>query len=145
MYTRNRYLLKQCTLVPGSDAVPTSPTGLEAFLHPLSRAAIDKGSPGSPGSSSLVTNDELRQMCENVIQLLVTTQEAMEELFWPLLLRHALNPEYSRAIGIIARALAHLVTKKRPDSNSLLTPGSICTFLTFSRSILLDADSLLCL
>ena len=94
-------------------------------MHPLSRNSIDKGSPGSPGSSSVVTNDELRQMCENVVQLLVTTQEPMEGLFWPLLLRHALNPEYSRALGTIARALAYLVAKKRPDSSSLVVPGTV--------------------
>lgn len=116
------YLLKQCTLVPGSDAA-TSTSGFEAFLHPLRRESSDKSVNGS-NAPSPVTNDELRQMCENVIQLLVTTQEPMEGLFWPLLLRHSLDVEYSRAMGTIARALAYLVAKKRPESESLIAAGN---------------------
>lgn len=117
------YLLKQCTLVPGSDST-VAPTGFEVFLQPLRRESSEKGSNGSDGTSP-VTNDELRQMCENVIQLLVTTQEPMEGLFWPLLLRHALDPEYSRAMGTIAKALAYLVAKKNLDPATLTAAGDV--------------------
>lgn len=116
------FLLKLCTLVPGSDGTASSPTGLDAFLHPLNRGSSFRGSVSS-GMAHIVTNDELRQMCENVIHLLVTTQTQMEDLFWPLLLRYALDPEYNRACGVIARALAHLVTKKKPELGGAITSG----------------------
>lgn len=108
------FLLKLCTLSSGPDAAPTSPSGLDVFLHPLNRASGLRGSISSI-SSNIVSNDELRQMCENVIHLLVTTQAQMEDLFWPLLLRYALDPEHNRAFGVISRALAHLVTKRRQE------------------------------
>ena len=62
-----------------------------------------------------MADEELRQMCENTLHLLVTTQEPMEDLFWPLLLRSSTEPVYTRAGGVIAKALAHLVTKKKND------------------------------
>ena len=108
------FLLKLCTLVPGAEAPPTSPTISEAFRLPLNRSETSI-------ASAPVSNDELKQMCENVIHLLVTTQVPMEGLFWPLLLRYALDAEYSRAMGVISRALAHLVSKKRPESSNLVT------------------------
>lgn len=117
------FLLKLCTLMPGPDAGLNSPSGLDAFLHPLSRGSSIRGSISS-STSSAVSNDELRQMCENVIHLLVTTQAQMEDLFWPLLLRYALDSEYSRAFGVIARALAHLVTKKRQEPNGTINLGN---------------------
>ena len=55
-----------------------------------------------------VSHDELKQMCENVIHLLVTTQTSMDHIFWPRLLHYALNVDYCRAIGVIAKALAHI-------------------------------------
>ena len=55
-----------------------------------------------------VSHDELRTMCENVIHLLVSTQTSIDHVFWPRLLHYALNAEFSRAIGVIAKALAHI-------------------------------------
>lgn len=118
------FLLKLCTLMPGPDVVPNSPSsGLDAFLHPLNRASSFRGSISS-ASSNVVSNDELRQMCENVIHLLVTTQSQMEDLFWPVLLRYALDHEHNRAFGVIARALAHLVTKKRQEPGGTIIIGN---------------------
>lgn len=116
------FLLKLCTLVHSSDVPLSSPSGLDAFLHPLNKASSLRGS-ASSNAPHAVSNDELRQMCENVIQLLVTTQAQMGDLFWPLLLRYALDPEYNKASGVIARALAHLVTKKSPDDGGTITSG----------------------
>lgn len=118
------FLLKLCTLMPGPDVASSSPSGLDAFLHPLNRGSSVRGSIiGSP-PTTLVSNDELRVMCENVIHLLVTTQTQMEDLFWPLLLRYALDPDYNRAFGVIARALAHLVSKKRQELNGTINLGN---------------------
>lgn len=127
------FLLKLCTSVPGSDVGSTTNSGFDAFLHPLSRGASFKGSINS--SPANVSNDDLRTMCENVIHLLVTTQSQMENLFWPLLLRFALDPEYNRACGVIARALAHLAVKKCPESNVMVTEGKLSFILEFDRNV----------
>ena len=123
------FLLKLCTLVPGAETSPTSPTALsEAFRLPLNRSDQTITAP--------VTNDELKQMCENVIHLLVTTQVPMEGLFWPLLLRYSLDAEYCRAMGVISRALAHLVGKKRPETSNLVTLDTLSElkhFLNFLK------------
>ena len=123
------FLLKLCTLTPGPEVAPNSPSsGLDVFLHPLNRASGLRGSISST-SSNVVSNDELRQMCENVIHLLVTTQTQMEDLFWPLLLRYALDPEHNRAFGVISRALAHLVMKKRQEFNGVIALGKTSYYI----------------
>lgn len=104
------FLLKQCTLSSDSDVAPASPTALESLMHPLQRT------PAAQATNLTVKNDELRQMCENVIQLLVSTQEPMEDLFWSILIRFSLDVEYVRAYGVIVRALSHLVSKKSLES-----------------------------
>lgn len=134
------FLLKLCTLVPGSEVVPNSPSsGLDVFLHPLNKASSFRGSISSI-PANVVSNDELRQMCENVIHLLVTTQSQMEDLFWPVLLRYALDPEHNRAFGVIARALAHLVTKKRQEPGGTIiideptSTAIVARFFVLARS-----------
>lgn len=124
------YLLKLCTLTPGPEVSPTSPSGLDVFLHPLNRGSSVRGS-STPNIPHVVTNDELRQMCENVLHLLVTTQPQMEDLFWPLLLRYSLDPEYNRACGVIAKALAFLVMKKKLEPLNALSPGMLQLFYWF--------------
>ena len=118
------FLLKLCTLTPGPDVALNSPSGLDVFLLPLNRGSSIRGSISS-SPANVVSNDELRQMCENVIHLLVTTQTQMEDLFWPFLLRHALDSEYNRAFGVIARALAHLVMKKCQEPNGTINLGML--------------------
>lgn len=105
------FLLKQCTLSADSDAPPASPTAFETFMHPLQKSPA-----GSQSTSTTVKNDELRQMSENVIQLLVSTQEPMEDLFWHIMIRLSLDVEYVRAHGVIVRALSYLVSKKSFES-----------------------------
>lgn len=120
------YLLKQCTLNPDSDLPPASPSALETLMHPLQRSSIS-----GQLSGTTVKNDEVRQMCENVIQLLVSTQESMEDLFWSLLIRFSLDVEYVRAYGVIVRALSHLVSKKSLESCFNAQPsGNIRTLAT---------------
>ena len=87
-----------------------------------------------------VSHDELRQMCENVIHLLVTTQTSMDNIFWPRLLHYTLNTEYSRAFGVIAKALAHI--SKTPNFASDIDSGAFIIFhCSLKRSNLMEISS----
>ncbi|CAH1269548.1 MROH1 [Branchiostoma lanceolatum] len=82
------FIVRQCTL-------PNSPPG--------------KRSP----DPDFVTNEMLRSMCENVLQLVTTTIECMERVLWPYILELLGPPQYTPAFGSIARCAAHLANKKR--------------------------------
>lgn len=129
------YLLKLCTLIPGTETNSSSSSGFEAFLHPLNKST-NSGYNVAGSSQTNVTNEELKQMCENVVQLLVSTQKPLEGIFWPLLLSYSLDPEYSRASGIMARALAHLANKKREGSDLPFPSGNffLITLLLFPHT-----------
>ncbi|XP_019641769.1 PREDICTED: maestro heat-like repeat-containing protein family member 1 isoform X1 [Branchiostoma belcheri] len=82
------FIVRQCTL-------PNSPPGKR------------------PPDPDFVTNEMLRSMCENVLQLVTTTIECMERVLWPYILELLGPPQYTTAFGSIARCAAHIANKKR--------------------------------
>ena len=110
------FLVKLCTLPQPSEEAPHVASGLESFLGATSPRGSVQGATG-------VTNAELRQMCENIIQLLVTTQPLIVPVLWPHLLSYTVNKDYNRAIPILSRALAHLVSRLKEDNETSLPPG----------------------
>ncbi|KAL3859489.1 hypothetical protein ACJMK2_009708 [Sinanodonta woodiana] len=62
-----------------------------------------------------ISNQALRHMCENVLQLLTNTVEQMESVLWPFLLEMLMPEKYTDAIGVVCKCLATLATKKRKE------------------------------
>ncbi|XP_061166579.1 maestro heat-like repeat-containing protein family member 1 isoform X3 [Saccostrea echinata] len=62
-----------------------------------------------------VSNQALRLMCDNVLQLLATTVEEMEPVLWPFLLEMIVPEQYTEAGCVVCKCLAHLANKKREE------------------------------
>ncbi|XP_062585082.1 maestro heat-like repeat-containing protein family member 1 [Saccostrea cucullata] len=62
-----------------------------------------------------VSNQALRLMCDNVLQLLATTVEEMEPVLWPFLLEMIEPEQYTEAGCVVCKCLAHLANKKREE------------------------------
>ena len=67
----------------------------------------------------MVTNSNLREMCDNILQLL--TKESMETVLWPYLIDFLLAPEYSNAIPAVIKSLSQLAFKMRQDKKASVT------------------------
>lgn len=66
-----------------------------------------------PADLDYVSNEALRAMCENVIHLLTTTVEKMENVLWPDMLECLLQEEFTAAVAPVSKSLSYLVGKKR--------------------------------
>ncbi|KAK8769621.1 hypothetical protein V5799_013914 [Amblyomma americanum] len=66
-----------------------------------------------PTDFDYVSNEALRTMCENVLQLLTTTVDDIDKLMWPFLFEYLLCEELTPAVGIICKCLANFASKKR--------------------------------
>lgn len=64
-------------------------------------------------------------MCENIWQLLVTTQPLMVPVLWPHLLTYALHKDYNRAVAVVVRALAHLVVQVGDEDRAATMAGTM--------------------
>lgn len=62
---------------------------------------------------SATTPSELRSLCDNILNLATTTIDAMHVVLWPYLLETIVIPQYSSAMGIITKCLAHIASLKR--------------------------------
>ncbi|XP_064639982.1 maestro heat-like repeat-containing protein family member 1 isoform X2 [Lineus longissimus] len=69
-----------------------------------------------PNDPEYVTNDELRMMCQNVLQLVSTTVERMEVVLWPYLLECVVPMQYIDAMASISKNIAFLAGKKRDEN-----------------------------
>lgn len=65
-----------------------------------------------------ISNEALRHMCENVMNLLVTTVDGIETVLWPHLFELMVQPEYSNALPVIYRSLAQVASKVKADVES---------------------------
>ncbi|GFN92402.1 maestro heat-like repeat family member 1 [Plakobranchus ocellatus] len=63
-----------------------------------------------------VSNQALRLMCDNILQLVTTTIEHMEPVLWPYLMELVVPERYTIASKTVCRSLAHLAHKKREES-----------------------------
>jgi len=79
------------------------------------QCSVDETAVSNPkmGNSSELLG--LRSLGENILHLLTTTVEIMEEVLWPYLLQMILPVQYTRAISPVCKNLAYLATKKRDE------------------------------
>uniref|UniRef100_H2Z2X1 MROH2B-like HEAT-repeats domain-containing protein n=1 Tax=Ciona savignyi TaxID=51511 RepID=H2Z2X1_CIOSA len=63
--------------------------------------------PGEPPKG-----DELRNICDEILNLITTTVQDMEQVLWPHLFEFVCKSEYSWAVGVVARSLDHIAQKK---------------------------------
>ncbi|KAK6982200.1 maestro heat-like repeat-containing protein family member 1 [Biomphalaria glabrata] len=63
-----------------------------------------------------VSNQSLRSMCDNILQLVTTTIDKMESVLWPYLLELIVPEQYTSAVGPVCKSLAFLAHKKRDES-----------------------------
>uniref|UniRef100_A0A2C9KZ46 Maestro heat-like repeat-containing protein family member 1 n=1 Tax=Biomphalaria glabrata TaxID=6526 RepID=A0A2C9KZ46_BIOGL len=63
-----------------------------------------------------VSNQSLRSMCDNILQLVTTTIDKMESVLWPYLLELIVPEQYTFAVGPVCKSLAFLAHKKRDES-----------------------------
>ena len=63
--------------------------------------------------SSGVSNATLRDMCDNILQLLTNNVDAMEPVLWPHLLEYLLSPDFVGAVPSVIKSLAQLAQRKR--------------------------------
>jgi len=61
---------------------------------------------------------ELRSVCDNVLNLVTTTIDNMDEVLWPFLFEFSVKEEFSGATGIVFKCLAYLAALKRDEEAS---------------------------
>ncbi|KAL5022847.1 hypothetical protein ScPMuIL_002002 [Solemya velum] len=82
------------------------------------QCALADDPPGKkPADPEYISNQSLRAMCDNILQLLTTTVPQMEPVLWPYLLELVVPEQYTEACGSVCRNLAHLASKKRENSD----------------------------
>ena len=67
------------------------------------------------------SNESLRIAAENILTLFSTTVENMHSILWPTLLEYLCNVEYSRSMGHVCKALAHISEIKRSTNEPEFT------------------------
>lgn len=74
-----------------------------------------------------VSCDELREICDNILQLWSTKESAMDVVLWPHLLDYLLVPDLSNAIPSVMKSLAQLAKLKNEDGS----PDFLVDFANF--------------
>ncbi|XP_072423817.1 maestro heat-like repeat-containing protein family member 1 [Chiloscyllium punctatum] len=97
--------------------------GGEAMVEFIIRQCALPCEPGTPKPRSYdpdeVTDESLRSMCDNILNLLTTTVKKMEDVLWPFLLEFIIPPQYLNALAPVCRSLAHLGMKKLQHNEGL--------------------------
>ncbi|XP_043547011.1 maestro heat-like repeat-containing protein family member 1 [Chiloscyllium plagiosum] len=97
--------------------------GGEAMVEFIIRQCALPCEPGTPKPRSYdpdeVTDESLRSMCDNILNLLTTTVKKMENVLWPFLLEFIIPPQYLNALAPVCRSLAHLGMKKLQHNEGL--------------------------
>ncbi|XP_069771217.1 maestro heat-like repeat-containing protein family member 1 isoform X2 [Narcine bancroftii] len=81
-----------------------------------------------------VTEENLRDMCDNILTLLSTTVKPMQEVLWPYLLEFVMPLQYLNALGPVCSSLGHLAANCNPvqlsyEGRDLPTPQALLTRL----------------
>ncbi|CAL1293706.1 unnamed protein product [Larinioides sclopetarius] len=93
-----------------------SEDGLELVKFIIYQCALpDDPMARRSGDPSYVSNEALRGMCENVVHLLTTTVEKMEDILWPSILDCLLDENLTPAISAVCKSLTVLASKKRNE------------------------------
>lgn len=72
----------------------------------------------APGEEEEDSPEELRNMCDNVLNLLTTTIPCMVDVLWPFLLETIVPQQNTPAMAILAKCIAHLAALKRSTQAS---------------------------
>ncbi|PRP83406.1 hypothetical protein PROFUN_09434 [Planoprotostelium fungivorum] len=75
-----------------------------------------------------VTLEELRNLCDNILNLAATTIDCMHGVLYPFLLEALVNPKYSICVGTICKAVGHIGGVKRESDDSNY-------FIDFDRAV----------
>nr|XP_042909202.1 maestro heat-like repeat-containing protein family member 1 [Parasteatoda tepidariorum] len=90
--------------------------GIDMVWFIIHQCALPDDPPGRrPGDPSYVSNEALRGMCENVMHLLTTTVENMENILWPTILDCLIQENLTSAVSPICKSLTALASKKREE------------------------------
>ena len=101
------FIVKLCALpVPAVGSQACEATGRHSSASSLMHFFSDLESTG-------VSNATLRDMCDNILQLLTNNVDKMEPVLWPHLLEYLLSPEYISAVPSVIKSLAQLAQRKR--------------------------------
>ncbi|KAG8195722.1 hypothetical protein JTE90_002985 [Oedothorax gibbosus] len=91
-----------------------SDEGLELVKFIVHQCALPDEPIGKrPTDPSYVSNEALRGMCENVMNLLTSTVEKMDSILWPSLLDCLLEETLTSALSPVAKSLTALASKRR--------------------------------
>ncbi|XP_041709044.2 maestro heat-like repeat-containing protein family member 1 isoform X1 [Coregonus clupeaformis] len=71
-----------------------------------------------PSDPEEVTNEALRSMCDNTLDLFTTTVGRLTDVLWPMLLYYLTPGQYSNATAPLCKSLTLLGTKKRAAQES---------------------------
>ncbi|ELT91566.1 hypothetical protein CAPTEDRAFT_173785 [Capitella teleta] len=92
--------------------------GQEMIEFIVNQCALPTETPGRrPTDPEYVSNDALRSMCDNVLQLLTTTVDNMGKVLWPFLLECVIPEKYTMAQSTICRCIAHTAAKKKEEND----------------------------
>ena len=83
--------------------------------HIAAKNAAGKGKPQPAGSP---THEELRSLCDDILNISATAVPGMDVVLWPFLFEFVIDPKYASAAGILAKAIAALASRKRAEWES---------------------------
>ncbi|XP_072350420.1 maestro heat-like repeat-containing protein family member 1 isoform X2 [Scyliorhinus torazame] len=96
--------------------------GGETMMEFIIRQCALPCEPGTPKPHSYdpdeVTDENLRNMCDNILNLLTTTVKKMESVLWPFLLQFVIPAAYLNALAPVCRSLAFLGAKKEQTNSN---------------------------
>lgn len=99
-----------------------------------------------PPDYDYVSNEALRTMCENVLQLLTTTVDNIEKILWPSLFEYLLAEDLTAAVGTICKCIANFASRKQKEHPASLEidyqkyPGVPRPQALFARLFVMLAD-----
>eukprot|EP01117_Protostelium_nocturnum_P011732 TRINITY_DN4276_c0_g1_i1.p1 TRINITY_DN4276_c0_g1~~TRINITY_DN4276_c0_g1_i1.p1 ORF type:complete len:1650 (+),score=410.28 TRINITY_DN4276_c0_g1_i1:183-5132(+) len=64
-------------------------------------------------AATAVSPEELRFLCDNILNLSATTIDAMHPVLYPYLLETVVNPKYTSGLGTITKSISHIAEIKR--------------------------------
>lgn len=77
----------------------------------------DEKSTKRPQDGDVVTVASVKSMCQNVLHLMSTTIDVMENVLWPYLLEFLLPSHYTESLMAVCRALSIIASRKREEED----------------------------
>ena len=90
-------------------------------VNALSDAQIERAVAalkGKPQSAGTPSHDELRSLCDDILNISSTAVPCMDPVLWPFLFEFVVDPKFTPAAGILAKAIGSLASRKREEWES---------------------------